>query len=127
MKNITELSTLEYFEPIEGLKAKLKHTENQTYAFWEIKKGTLLPEHNHSNEQVSFVTKGELELTIDREVTLLTKGMIAVIPPYANHSAKAITDVELTDVFTPVRTDFPTYKKEKYHSNGDKKTKLDRP
>lgn len=107
MKNNIELSNLSYFEPIEGLKGKIVHTKSQTYAFWEIEQGTLLPEHKHINEQVSIVTNGELELTIDGEVTLLKKGEMLLIPPNASHSAKAITKVELIDVFTPIREDFP--------------------
>ncbi len=112
MENNIELSNLSDFEPFEGMKAKLVHTKSQTYAFWEIEKGTELPEHKHINEQVSFVTKGELELTIDGKLTVMKKGMLAIIPPNILHSAKAITNVELTDVFTPVREDFPNYNNE---------------
>ena len=111
MKNIVTLSGTPDFEPFEGLKGKLVHTKSQTYAFWEIKEGSILPEHKHINEQVSFVTKGELELTIDGKMTLLKKGDVAIIPPNVLHSAIAITHVELTDVFTPIREDFPNYQK----------------
>lgn len=107
MKNYTNLNKTKYFNPIKGLKAKLAHTSTQTYAFWEIDKGTVLPEHNHHHEQVSFVTKGELELTIENKTRIFSPGMLVLIPPFAMHSAKALTDVELTDVFTPVREDFP--------------------
>ena len=110
MKQFISLNEQEYFEPLAGLKAKLVHTDTQTYAFWEIDKDTLLPEHQHPHEQVSFVTKGKLELTIDNESNIISKGMFAYIPPNTNHSARAITDVELTDVFTPVREDFKTKK-----------------
>jgi len=106
MKRFIALDELEYFKPIEGLKAKVVHTETQTYAFWEIEKGTILPEHKHPHEQISFVSKGELELTIENETKLVSKGMFSYIPPNTIHSARAISDVELTDVFTPVREDF---------------------
>ncbi len=108
MKTFINLDDLNYFNPIEGLKAKVVHTDTQTYAFWEIDEGTLLPEHQHPHEQISFVTSGELELTIEKETKIVTKGMFAYIPPNTNHSAKAISDVELTDVFSPVREDFIT-------------------
>lgn len=107
MDKVVALSNYKYFEPINGLKAKIVNTNNSTYAFWEIEKGTILPEHQHFHEQVSIVTKGELELTIAGNTSILKKGMIALIPPNTNHSAKAIKDVELTDVFTPIREDFP--------------------
>lgn len=111
MKQFISLDELDYFNPIKGLKAKVVHTDTQTYAFWEIDKGTLLPEHQHPHEQISFVTSGELELTIDQETKRITKGMFAYIPSGTKHSAKAISDVELTDVFSPVREDFKPTKK----------------
>jgi len=52
------------------------------------------------------VTKGELELTIDQETRIMKAGMVAVIPSNTNHSARAITKVEVTDVFYPVREDY---------------------
>jgi unsaturated pyranuronate lyase len=106
MKQFIELKDLDYFTPLKGLKAKLVHTNNQTYAFWEIDINTILPEHKHPHEQVSIVTKGELELTIDNVTQIMKQGMVAVIPSNTNHSARAITKVELTDIFYPVREDF---------------------
>jgi len=100
------LNEVEYFTPNKGLKAKVVHTETQTYAFWEIDKGTVLPTHKHFHEQVSFVTEGKLELTIENETKIVTKGMFVYIPPNTNHTARAISNVMLTDVFTPVREDF---------------------
>ncbi len=111
MEKFISLEELEYFNPIDGLKAKLVHTETQTYAFWKIDAGTHLPEHQHPHEQISFVTRGKLELTIDNETRIISKGTFAYIPPNTNHSAKAISDVELTDVFSPVREDFITKNK----------------
>ena len=101
------LDSLEYFAPFDGLKSKLIHTETQTFSFWEIEKDAELPRHQHINEQVSIVTKGTLELTIGDETFLMKSGMVALIPPNIVHHARAITDVEVTDVFYPIREDFP--------------------
>ena len=107
MEHFIELNKLKYFEPIKGLKAKIVNTNNQTFAFWEIKEGTVLPAHQHIHKQISIVTKGVLELTVDKETTVMKKGMMAIIPSQSLHSAKAISDVELTDIFYPIREDFP--------------------
>ena len=53
-----------------------------------------------------MVTKGEFELTINCETRILRPGNIAVIPSDVLHSAKAITDCEITDVFYPIREDY---------------------
>jgi len=104
---VVELSSLEDFKPFDGFKAKLVHTKTQTYAFWEIKKDSVLPGHQHINEQVSIVTKGVLELTIGDTTTEMKPGMVAVIPPNTYHSGRALSDVEITDIFSPIREDFP--------------------
>lgn len=100
--NIIDINQSNYFEPINGLRAKVAHTESHTYAFWEIDKGTILPEHLHIHKQISIVTKGQLELTVDGKTTIIRKGMMAIIPSNCLHSAKAITEVELTDIFNPI-------------------------
>lgn len=105
--HIIHLDTLDYFNPFEGLKAKLVHTDTQTISFWEIEKDALLPRHQHINEQVSIVTKGKLEFTIGDTTTIMEPGMVVVIPPNVPHHAKALTDVEVTDIFYPIRADFP--------------------
>lgn len=106
MKQFTSLEELKYFNPLKGLKGKIAHTETQTFAFWELDKGTVLPEHQHPHSQVSIVTKGALELTIENKTKIVRKGMFVYIPPNTNHSALAISRVELTDIFTPIREDF---------------------
>lgn len=107
MKHIINLTEIKDFTPFKGFKAKVVHSDTQTYAFWKIEKGSILPLHQHINEQVSMVTKGEFEMTIDGQTTVLKKGMLALIPPNTDHSGIAITDVEIMDVFTPIREDFP--------------------
>lgn len=104
---IVLLDDLAYFAPFDGLKAKLIHTDTQTISFWEIEKDAVLPRHKHINEQISIVTKGVLKFTIGDETTLMEPGMVAVIPPNVEHEAIAITDVEVTDIFYPIRADFP--------------------
>ena len=106
MKQIIKLSDLTYLAPSKGVRAKCVHTNNQTFAFWEIDKNTALPGHQHPHEQVTIVTKGELEITIGKVTQIMKQGMVAVIHSNTEHAARAITDVELTDVFYPVREDF---------------------
>ncbi|MFK7757979.1 MAG: cupin domain-containing protein [Flavobacteriales bacterium] len=108
MEHYTDLHEVKYFKPIRGLKAKIVNTNNQTCAFWKIKEGTVLPAHQHIHKQISIVTKGVLELTIDKEIIVMKKGMMAIIPSQSLHSARAMSDVELTDIFDPIREGFLT-------------------
>lgn len=101
------LSEIDQKELLPGFNVRFVHTENMTLAYWEIKAGSVLPEHNHFQEQVAAqVLSGEFELTLEGETKILKQGDLAVIPSNAVHSGRAITDCELLDVFSPVREDY---------------------
>ncbi|MEM7660178.1 MAG: cupin domain-containing protein, partial [Bacteroidota bacterium] len=82
------------------------HTERMTIASWHIEAGAVLPEHQHPHEQVAYLTKGELELTVGGKTQRLVPGKVAVIPGNTPHSGRAITACEVLDVFQPVREDY---------------------
>ena len=106
MSTFTNLDELKNFNLLPGFNGKLIHTDRQTISFWKIDGGSILPEHHHFHEQITIITKGKLEMTIDGKTKILEPGMVAVIPSNAVHSGKALTDCEVTDVFSPARTEY---------------------
>lgn len=100
------LENIEQQELIPGFVARLIHTENMTIGYFNIKAGSVLPEHHHVHEQVSNVLSGEFEMNIDGQTQLLTPGQVAVIPSNVPHSGRAVTDCVILDVFNPVREDY---------------------
>ncbi len=103
---VQELTKIQGREPMPGFLGKFVHSEFMTFAHWDIEEGAELPEHSHPHEQVANVISGEIELIIDGESHLLNSGSIAVIPPNALHSGKAITACRIIDVFYPIREDY---------------------
>ncbi len=101
-----DLDQLESREIIPGFSGRFVHSQNMTMVFWEIKAGTILPEHAHHHEQISQVTEGQFELSIEGKNRLMTVGSMAVIPSHARHSGKAITDCKIVDIFCPIREDY---------------------
>ncbi len=101
-----EIQHIAQKEIIKGFKARFVHSEHMTFAYWEIEKGAELPLHSHLHEQIAMVTQGEFEMTIGGETQVYKPGKIAVIPPHVEHSGKALTYCEITDVFSPVREDY---------------------
>lgn len=89
-----------------GLFGRFVHGESMTLSFVDIKKGSILPEHKHPHEQITYILEGELEMTIGGEKMLLTTGMVHVIPGNTPHGAIAHTDVKVLDAFHPVREDY---------------------
>jgi quercetin dioxygenase-like cupin family protein len=101
-----ELSVLPSKETAPGYSGRFIHTAGMTLAYFEIKAGSVSPEHAHVHEQVSQVLEGVFQLTVSGEPIVLKPGAVLVIPSNVRHSGLAITDCKLLDIFNPVREDF---------------------
>ncbi len=106
MKYLETIKDLPGKEMFPGYTGRFIHTGTMTFAFWEVKAGSRVPEHAHVHEQVAQIMEGKFELTVDGNVLLLEPGKTAVIPSNVKHSGIAITDCVLLDVFSPVREDY---------------------
>ena len=71
-----------------------------------LKKGCMVPEHSHHNEQISYVVEGALKFGIDGKEIVVSAGEVLIIPPNMPHSAEAISDCESLDIFNPPRADW---------------------
>ena len=102
----TDFTQLPLKEIAPGFEARFIHTENLTMAFVTIEKGSILPEHFHFNEQITHVVEGQLEFTLNGETQILENGKVVIIPSNMPHSAIALSDCNVIDVFYPVREDY---------------------
>lgn len=82
------------------------HSENMTIARLDMKKGCLVPVHDHVNEQICFVHKGRLRFMLDGKEQIVEAGQILRIPPHLPHSAEALEDSVAMDLFSPRREDW---------------------
>ena len=105
---IIDLNDITGRELAPGFTARFVHTENMTLAYWEVKAGAALPDHQHPHEQVTNLLEGEFEFTLDGETTRLSPGRVVIIPGGVPHSGTAVTDCRVLDVFYPVREDYQT-------------------
>jgi quercetin dioxygenase-like cupin family protein len=71
-----------------------------------LKKGCVVPEHSHHNEQVTYILDGALKFWIDGKVIVVNAGEVLTIPPHMPHKAEAMEDTVDLDVFTPPREDW---------------------
>lgn len=104
--SFVNLENIEEKEILPGFNARFVHSGNMTFAYWNIKADASLPAHSHHHEQVANMLEGELELTVGGEAKILRPGDVAVIPPNVTHSARAVTNCRVLDVFCPVREDY---------------------
>lgn len=59
--------------------------------------------HSHPNEQMGYILKGEVEITINEEKKLCRAGDAYVIPSHTPHGFKVLskTGVEYLEMFSP--------------------------
>lgn len=76
-------------EPYEGLLRRTFDSEHATVSEYRFEPGARFPLHTHPEEQLTFVTEGEIELTAGDEVTRLVKGNWAVLAGGVPHSIRA--------------------------------------
>src|SRR5262245_61706271 len=81
-------------------------TDKMTVASLALKKGAVVPEHHHVNEQISMVVEGCLLFKVGHETREIKAGEILVIPSNVPHSVEVLEDSVAIDSFTPVREDW---------------------
>jgi quercetin dioxygenase-like cupin family protein len=82
------------------------HGENMTVAHVLLHEGLFVDIHSHPNEQIALIMSGKIEFEVgedgDRKKLTLGAGEILHLPPNVPHSARALEDSLLIDVFSPV-------------------------
>ena len=71
-----------------------------------LKKGCIVPEHSHHNEQVTYILDGALKFWIDGKEIVVHSGEVLCIPAHMPHKAEALEDTVDLDVFNPPRADW---------------------
>jgi len=82
-----------------------------------LKKGCIVPEHSHHNEQITYIVEGALKFWIDGKELVVKSGEVLTIPPHMPHKAEAVEDTVDLDIFNPPREDWIN-KTDKYLRGG---------
>jgi mannose-6-phosphate isomerase-like protein (cupin superfamily) len=105
---VVDTRSLAPHERLPGWIGRSFHSENMTFAYWEIAADAApLHEHHHLQEEVWNVVEGSLAITIGGMEQVLDAGAAAIIPPDTPHSARAVTACRAIVVDYPLRTDGP--------------------
>jgi quercetin dioxygenase-like cupin family protein len=71
-----------------------------------LKKGCIVPEHSHHNEQLTYILDGALKFWIDGKEIVVHAGEVLCIPSNMVHKAEALEDTVDLDIFNPPRADW---------------------
>lgn len=96
--------------PLEDLNPRLQRQfvvgQDLMLARVLLKKGCIVPEHSHHNEQITYILEGALKFWIDGKEIVVNAGEVLTIPPHMPHKAEALEDTVDLDVFNPPRADW---------------------
>jgi len=97
-------------EPMKGsITRRLITGERMMIAHVYLKKGDVVPQHSHENEQITYLLEGAMQFWLgdagEREL-IVRGGEVLVIPSWLPHRALAIEDTLDVDVFNPPRQDW---------------------
>ncbi len=97
-------------EPVtDVIDRRLVTGERTMLAHVYLKKGSVVPQHSHDNEQFTYILDGALHFFIgaeEGEEVIVRTGEVLHIPSNVPHKAIALEDTIDLDVFTPIRQDW---------------------
>jgi quercetin dioxygenase-like cupin family protein len=83
-----------------------------------LKKGCIVPKHQHHNEQFTYIIDGALRFWIgddQSEEVIVRAGEVLHIPSNVWHKAEALEDTLDMDVFSPPREDWLNHTDTYFH------------
>ncbi|HEX8502037.1 MAG TPA: cupin domain-containing protein [Pyrinomonadaceae bacterium] len=93
--------------PSEGIERQMVVGHNLMVCRFRFAAGLVTPEHSHPHEQMSIVVKGRVRFFVEGEERIASPGDVLSFPPGCWHGATMMgEEVELIDIFSPVREDF---------------------
>lgn len=95
-------------EVTELLSRRLVTGERIMLAHVYLKKGCVVPLHQHENEQVTYILEGALKFLVgdDQQEVVVHAGEVLHIPSNVPHKAIALEDTLDVDIFSPPRQDW---------------------
>ena len=92
-----------------SLSRRLITGDRMMLAHVYLKKGCVVPRHQHENEQLTYVLEGALHFWIgedESEEIVVGPGEVLFLPSMVWHKAEALEDTLDVDVFSPPRQDW---------------------
>ena len=91
----------------EGIKSHIVSAEKITVSFINAEPDSCVPAHRHESEQITIVTTGVCDFTVNGKLYHLEEGDAIIVPANAEHGAYfSDKGGQTIDIFSPPRQDF---------------------
>jgi quercetin dioxygenase-like cupin family protein len=92
---------------LEGVDlTTLVHGEKTLMGQFKIARGAVIPAHSHPHEQTGIMISGKVRFVVGGETIDAEAGDSWCLPGGVEHSAEALEDSVVVEVFSPVREDY---------------------
>ena len=92
---------------VAGVTRKvLSYSEKLMVCEIRLEGGSVIAEHAHPHEQITYVISGSCAYTVGGETREVASGDSVLIPGNVPHSIRVREDMKVIDVFSPAREDF---------------------
>ena len=79
-------------EMLPGVTRRAVYLEHVMMTFFDFAPGTVIPEHSHPHEQITYVVQGAMEFTMGEETRVLRAGDGVCCPPDTPHGAVVLDE-----------------------------------
>ena len=104
----------------DAIDRRIVTAERMMIAHVYLKKGAVVPKHQHENEQITYILEGALRFWIGEdqsEEVIVRAGEVLTIPSMVWHQALALEDTLDVDIFSPIRQDWLDHTDGYFHAN----------
>jgi len=100
-------SELPATEMLPGVTRRAAYLDDVMITFFDFEPNSIIPEHNHPHQQITWVVSGAMEFTLDGEKQVLQAGDGVLIPPNVPHGAVILQGpCKALDAWHPIREDY---------------------
>jgi quercetin dioxygenase-like cupin family protein len=92
---------------LPGVVRRSVYLEHAMVTFFTFAPGSVLPEHDHPHEQITYVVSGAMEFRLGDEVRVLRAGQGVCSPPRVRHGAVVLDEETFAlDAWYPLREEY---------------------
>lgn len=94
-------------EMLPGVMRRAVYLDHVMLTFFEFAPGSIVPEHSHPHEQITYVIQGAIEFHLGERARVLRAGDGVCIPPGTPHKAIILDEPTVAlDAWYPVREEY---------------------
>lgn len=101
-----EFEKMPFEKMSEKISRRYVYGEKAMLVYFDLRKGAIVPEHHHENEQITYIVKGKVRVIAGGKEFIVSKGEVLHIPSNVPHRFEALEDTIDIDIFSPPRQDW---------------------